>query len=486
MATLTVDQLLAVDSSQLSPSVISALTPFQFAGLADMTCLNRITPDALAALGPAFIKLLPTNRFNALSKLQVSKLTTAQVIAALDPLRVQTYDGSFVRNLTPRQIASLPLATFALIRSRALGSLSPMQVAALTAPQLETLSPDQVLYFVRHGQLTAAKCGDLTAAQFALLGAGDFNLPDFSAHELAALGPGFIKKLPIRLVENLGSFTVPRLTTAQVIAALESLRSQEHGSLNFELNLVPSQIALLPPSAAIALFRPRALMSLPQRLTFAFTAPQLAELSSQQLQFLLKGRKLTASQFGNITAAQFASITPGDMQVLEASLFSNVPQARVATLSTPHLRALTLLQIAALSSKLSADQIAKLGDDVFSNFDNLLVFHMLIRNIDPAFFAAMSKSQVQACGRFFPLRLSSTQLALVIPKLSDAQYDLLLTKPEVLVSLPPSAISALKPASLKSLSVAVLKAFSAAQSAALTPIQLAALSPDQRAAMHRT
>ncbi len=249
-ASITPSALESLNSSEFTSAQISALgtnanelSTFQIAELIGPS-VAAIDPQALPGFGFYQLDTLLADHGTDLSTSQIDAITGPQ-LASQGPALTESYlSASGVDALTPAQLDALSASQIEGISPDAFACLTPLQLQALGSSQISFLTPAQVavLSNAQIAALSNAQVGALTPAQIGELGSSQ--LDAFSVAQLASLTPSQISAITepqttglsqaqetaIQSAEILGLINAANLTQRPTYRTMLSTEGQNLGS----------------------------------------------------------------------------------------------------------------------------------------------------------------------------------------------------------------------------------------------------------------
>ncbi|MBV5311288.1 Ig-like domain-containing protein, partial [Chromatium okenii] len=431
-----------IDAMDLNPSdgQFEALTSSQITGLSNL---------AVAALSSTQLNQLTTATFAALTKTQVAYISTAE-ISGLDSTHIKALSSVQIPGLTTGEIAHLTIGQISQLSTAAVAALTSTQLGAFAAPVDKTSGADvtgtiAALTPTQFAALASSALPGLDTADITTTnGAGGAWLGITTA-QLAALTS---KQVPGLATEDLGKFAAAQINALNT-AAFSQLTKTQIAAIN------STQISGLDGDHLGALTTAQ-VSGLSAGAMGKLSASQLANLSSDAVG-VLSSAQLGALADGVIkgfTADQFASLASSALPGLDAADIASLGDG--STVSDGLLAALTSKQTPGLAT---AD-LAQFSADQFNQ-------------LDPAAFAALSKTQIAA---------------IATDQIQDLDLDHIgaLTSAQI-SGLSTAAIAALDDGAvtgqIAALPAAAIGAMTADQFNALGPDGVAALTSDQFAAL---
>ncbi|MCF8163471.1 MAG: hypothetical protein K9J78_06435 [Polynucleobacter sp.] len=462
-------QLSAIESSQLS--LIDAAPPLPSYSTLDVTLL---TPENIAALTPAEIRMLSTSQVGLLLGTQIAAFTAEQVrilstsqFSTLTNLQIASLDPNLVSDIETRDLASMTTSAITGIITRGIANLSTNQVTALATSQISALLTRQVATF------DALQVGALSSTQSAAI----------STAGIAALSTSALSALSVEALASLKTAQIVALSTYSIAA------------------LTTTQIAGL-------------------------TGVQLSSLRTIAMQALMTAqiKAIETRDISSLTTAQIVAFTARQFQALDWEQITNLATKQVAAIQTPNLAVLSDVQIAAFSStqlsSLTTQQIGTLspvqdtyetwiGGTYFRRANQIAAIGEDISSLKTSQIASLATSQYQGLSGNQITALTTAQISIIAPSyLSSSQIRFIETVDVVALStsqflglgtnqvsafdtnqiraIETRDISVLLTYQISMVSTAQISSLTTAQVVALTTQQVAALTSQQVSALTTT
>ena len=455
LSTLTTGQLSLVAPAEMAKVLDNA------AGIQKLTQVlsYALTPAQIAALQPAALQWLASNRF--LTPLQIVAITPSQMTA------ISGSTSNILLNWQPVQLAALSttqMAAMAVIRisGDAAAALSPAQLSALTVSAIGTFGSNSITVVSR---ITPLALSALSAAQLNALMAQTGAAAAFTGAQLGVIAPDVFNQLTPSTVAGLSNAQLASLPVTTVQALAPAQRTALSAAQLALLAQAPAAVALQRVNAStdlsglsaaqIAAIAPADMLTLTTAQLSGLTPAQTAGLTAAQLGVLSR------TQLASLSAAQLGTMSASSVQALNADVLNSLTPAQFNALPANWLQSLSTAQLALLSRNqvvnLSANTLNQLSSTQLQSFSQLMIGRLSADAIN-----GLSTSQLQALSGSF-----ANVLANVVVNLSAQTLNRL--SATQLGQLDLKAVGSIPSATLAQLSATTFSAFSTTALAALSP-----------------